>query len=225
MAEAEIVEAEHADALAGELLADPARRRAVLAEGEAVGEHTPSAQLAVGKVDDTGQDGPGGAGKGDALGHAPHPVTLLAETVPPWAHTDRFRHRITIRMRGFEGGLELAGLEASLDLEPAQLARRRPRQRAGAYEHHVRGHDATFGRDALHDFGADVHLVGPPELGHDQDAGPDRALTDADGDNGALANPGAVAATPSTSAGKMLRPAIVMSSLARPHTTSPPSTK
>ena len=52
VAQAEVVEAEHADALAGELLADPARGRAVLAEGEAVGEDAPSAQLALREVDD-----------------------------------------------------------------------------------------------------------------------------------------------------------------------------
>ncbi len=42
VAESEVVEAEHADALAGQLLADAARRGRVLAEGEAVGEDAPT---------------------------------------------------------------------------------------------------------------------------------------------------------------------------------------
>ena len=69
VAQAEVVEAQHADALAGQLLADPARGRAVLAEREAVGEDAPPAHLAFGEIDETRQRGPGGAGEADALGH------------------------------------------------------------------------------------------------------------------------------------------------------------
>ncbi len=39
----------------GELLADPARGRAVLAEREAVGEDAPAAQLSFGQIDQTRQ--------------------------------------------------------------------------------------------------------------------------------------------------------------------------
>ena len=76
VAQAEVVEAEHADALAGELLADPARGRGVLAEREAVGEDAPPAHLALRQIDETRQDGSGGAREADALGHARHPVKL-----------------------------------------------------------------------------------------------------------------------------------------------------
>src|ERR1700730_6269570 len=75
VAQAEVVEAEHADALTCELLTDPARSRAVLAQCEAVGEDTPSpdlapsADLALGEIDETCQGGSGGAGEPDALGH------------------------------------------------------------------------------------------------------------------------------------------------------------
>ena len=62
VAQTEVVEAQHADALAGQLLADPARGRAVLAEGEAVGEDAPAAHLAFGEIDETRQGGSGGAG-------------------------------------------------------------------------------------------------------------------------------------------------------------------
>ena len=58
VAEAEVVEAQHADALGGQLLAHPARGGAVLAEGEAVGEDAPPADLAVGEVDDPRRVGP-----------------------------------------------------------------------------------------------------------------------------------------------------------------------
>src|SRR6185312_8739566 len=66
----QVVEAQHADALAGELLAYPARGRAVLAEGEAVCEDTPPPQLSLGQVDQTGQHRAGGTRKPDALRHA-----------------------------------------------------------------------------------------------------------------------------------------------------------
>ena len=46
VAEPEVVEAQHPDALRGKLLADPRRGRAVLAEREAVGEDSPAAALA-----------------------------------------------------------------------------------------------------------------------------------------------------------------------------------
>ena len=72
VAQAEVVEAQHADALAGELLADPARCRAVLAEGEAVGEHAPSAHLALGTSMRPAKRWPGGADETDALCHAHH---------------------------------------------------------------------------------------------------------------------------------------------------------
>ena len=69
VAETEVVEAQHADALAGELLADPAGGRAVLAEREAVRENAPSAHLALGDVDTSRQRWPGGARELDTLGH------------------------------------------------------------------------------------------------------------------------------------------------------------
>jgi hypothetical protein len=78
--EAEIVEAQHPDALACELLADPTGGGTVLAEREAVGEDGPSAQVTFGKIDEARQCRPRGARKSDALGHARHPVTLIAET-------------------------------------------------------------------------------------------------------------------------------------------------
>ena len=59
VAQAEVVEAEHADALAGKPFADPASSRAVLAECEAMGEDTPSADLALGEIDETCQGGSG----------------------------------------------------------------------------------------------------------------------------------------------------------------------
>ena len=75
VAQADVVEAQHPDALAGELLADAARGGAVLAEGEPVGEDAPAPQLAFGQIDETRQGGAGGAGELDALGHARHDVT------------------------------------------------------------------------------------------------------------------------------------------------------
>ncbi len=69
LTEAEVVEAEHADALARELFTDPARGRGVLAKREAVGEDPPSAYLALRDVDEARQGGPGGAGEFHALGH------------------------------------------------------------------------------------------------------------------------------------------------------------
>ena len=59
----EVVEAQHPDAFAGQLLADAARGRAVLAEGEPVGEDAPAPHLAFGQVDDTRQVGPVVLGK------------------------------------------------------------------------------------------------------------------------------------------------------------------
>ena len=70
VAKAQVVEAQHADALAGELLADPARCRAVLAEREAMGEDAPTAHLAFRHIHQARQDGAGGARKADAFGHA-----------------------------------------------------------------------------------------------------------------------------------------------------------
>ena len=55
--EPDVVEAEHPDALAGQLLADAAGSGAVLAQGEAVGEHAPAADRRLGLVDDARQQG------------------------------------------------------------------------------------------------------------------------------------------------------------------------
>jgi hypothetical protein len=71
--ESEVVEAEHSDALAGQLLADPARSGAVLAQCEAMGEHSPAADRAFGEVDETSQAGPARAGEPHPFGHVTHP--------------------------------------------------------------------------------------------------------------------------------------------------------
>ena len=70
ISESEVVEPQHSDAVAGELLADSARGRAVLAEGEAVGEYSPPANLTNRNVDDAGQQGSGLARETDAFSHA-----------------------------------------------------------------------------------------------------------------------------------------------------------
>ena len=79
--EPEVVEAQHPDTLAGQLLADPARSGAVLAQGEAVGEHAPAPDRALGLVDQTSQPRPARAGEPHPLGHVvrvPCPVTRPA---------------------------------------------------------------------------------------------------------------------------------------------------
>src|SRR6266496_3068963 len=73
IAEPEIVEAEHPDALAGQLLADPAGGGALLAKGEAVREHAPATDRGYRVVDQTSQLGPARARKPDTLGHVGHP--------------------------------------------------------------------------------------------------------------------------------------------------------
>src|SRR6266508_2670488 len=73
VAQPEIVEAEHPDALTGQLLADPAGGRAVLAQGEAVREHCPATDCGRRMVDQTSQPGPAQAREPDALGHVGHP--------------------------------------------------------------------------------------------------------------------------------------------------------
>jgi hypothetical protein len=40
-----------------------------------MGEDTPLSDLALGEIDETRQDGSGGAGEPDALGHKRHPFT------------------------------------------------------------------------------------------------------------------------------------------------------
>ena len=90
----QVVEAQHADALGGELLADPARRGAVLAEGEAVGEDAPPAHLGFGEVDEARQGGAGGAGEPDALGHARHDVTTAGATTRERGFARRVRRAL-----------------------------------------------------------------------------------------------------------------------------------
>ena len=69
VAEPEVVEAQHPDALARQLLADPAGGRAVLAQREAVGEHAPSPGRALGVVDQPGKPRSARAGEPDPLAH------------------------------------------------------------------------------------------------------------------------------------------------------------
>src|SRR6478672_6151489 len=70
IAQTERIEAQHADAVVGELLADAGRRGGVLAEREPVGEDAPAAGLPGGPVDDARQPRSRRTGKTDALGHA-----------------------------------------------------------------------------------------------------------------------------------------------------------
>ena len=78
--EAQRVEAQHPDALAGQLLADSAGRGTVLAQCEPVYEDPPPAALALWVVDEARQGGSTAAGERDALCHAHHPVTAHAGT-------------------------------------------------------------------------------------------------------------------------------------------------
>ncbi len=68
----EVVEAQHADPLAGQLLADPAGGRGVLAEGEPVGEDPPAPDPALRVVDQTGESGAAGAREPHAFCHGAH---------------------------------------------------------------------------------------------------------------------------------------------------------
>jgi hypothetical protein len=72
-AESQVVEAQHPDALAGQLLAHPTGSGTVHAECEAVGEHAPPADMALWVVDQTSQPGTARARKPDTLGHVAHP--------------------------------------------------------------------------------------------------------------------------------------------------------
>jgi hypothetical protein len=81
VAKSEVVEAEHADALAGQLLADAARRGRILSEGEPVGKDAPSPDGSLRMVDEACEPWSARTHEPHAFGHrdiVADPVRTLA---------------------------------------------------------------------------------------------------------------------------------------------------
>src|SRR3712207_5544888 len=69
VAKSEVVEAEHADALAGQLLADAACRGRVFSEGEPVGKDAPTPDGSRGMIDKAREPWSARTGEPHAFGH------------------------------------------------------------------------------------------------------------------------------------------------------------